>query len=75
MILKEEDFIVVAEFKFSKTKKNNDLPITSFDKMLKKGIMQIKNKKYYKKYPNKKIIAISIAFAGKQLETQITTIE
>ena len=74
MVLKEEDFIVVAEFKFSKTKKDTDQPIISFEKMLKNAEEQIKNKKYYEKYFDKKIIAIAIAFAGKQLQTQITTI-
>ena len=42
--------------------------------MLKKATKQIKDKKYYEKYPNKKIIAIAIAFAEKQLQTQIERI-
>ncbi|MCL2115889.1 MAG: ATP-binding protein [Methanobrevibacter sp.] len=75
MVLKEEDFIVVAEFKFSKTKKDTDQPIKTFEKMLKEATEQIQNKKYYEKYFDKKIIAIAIAFTGKQLQTQISTIE
>ena len=43
--------------------------------MLKTGMEQIKNKKYYEKYSDKKIIAIAIAFAGKQLQTRIERIE
>ena len=74
MILKEEDFVVVTEFKFSKTKPDTNIPIKSFDKMLEAGMDQIKTKKYYEKYPDKKIIAIAIAFAGKQLQTQIERI-
>jgi hypothetical protein len=74
IVLIEEDFVVIAEFKFSKIKKNSYEPIKSFDKMLKEAIEQIKNKKYYEKYTDKKIIAIEVAFAGKQLQTQITTI-
>jgi len=70
MVLIEEDFIVVAEFKFSKTNKITKQPIESFDKMLKKAIGQIKDKKYYEKYINKKIIAIGVAFAGKQQQQQ-----
>ncbi|WP_245634991.1 PD-(D/E)XK nuclease domain-containing protein [Methanobrevibacter cuticularis] len=42
--------------------------------MLENAINQIRDKKYYEKYPDKKIIAIAVAFAGKQLQTQITTI-
>jgi len=73
MVLKEEDFVVIAEFKFSKINPNTNKPIKSFDKMLKKAMKQIKDKKYYEKYTDKKIIAITIAFAGKQLQTQIIT--
>jgi len=36
MVLKEEDFVVIAEFKFSKINEKNNLPIISFDTMLKK---------------------------------------
>ena len=75
MVLKNESSVVIAEFKFSKIKQNTDIPIKSFDKMLKEAIDQIKDKKYYEKYPDKKIIAIGIAFAGKQLQSQIKTIE
>lgn len=74
MILKEEDFVVIAEFKFSKMKPNSNIPVISYEKMLNDGIKQIKTKKYYEKYPNKRIIAVAIAFAGKQLQTKITTI-
>jgi len=42
--------------------------------MLKKAMKQIKTRKYYEKYIDKKIIAIVIAFAGKQLQTQIEII-
>ena len=75
MILKEEDFIVIAEFKFSKIRETTNQPIKSFDKMLNEALNQIKSKKYHEKYFDEKIIAIAIAFAGKQLQTQITTIE
>ena len=71
MVLKEDDFVVIAEFKFSKMKPDNDMPIKSYEKMLKEAIGQIKNKKYYEKYTDKKIIAIAIAFAGKQLKIRI----
>ena len=70
MILKGENFVVVAEFKFSKLNPNTDQPIKSYEKILKEAIKQIKTKKYQ----NKKIIAIAIAFTGKQLQTQIKTI-
>ncbi|KZX15805.1 putative AAA-ATPase [Methanobrevibacter cuticularis] len=75
MILKEEDFTVLAEFKFSKINPKTDLPVTSYEKMLIDAIKQIKTRKYYEKYPDKKIIAIAVAFAGKQLQTQIKRIE
>ena len=71
MVLKEEDFVVIAEFKFSKINPNTDRPVISYEKMLKTAMDQIKNKKYYEKYMDKKIIAIAIAFAGKELQTQI----
>ena len=74
MVLNEEDFTAIAEFKFSKINEKTNLPIISFDVMLKKALKQIKNKKYYEKYIDKKIIAIAIAFAGKELQSQITTI-
>ena len=41
MVLKEDDFIVVAEFKFSKINEKNNLPIKSFDMILKEVINQI----------------------------------
>jgi len=75
MILKEEDFVVVAEFKFSKINPNTNIPVKSYEKMLKKAMKQIKDKKYHEKYSDKKIIAIAIAFAGKELQTQIEQIE
>jgi len=75
MILKEEGFVVVAEFKFSKINPNTNIPVISYDKMLKTAMDQIKDKKYYEKYLDKKIIAIAIAFAGKELQTQIYNCE
>ena len=75
IVLKEEDFVVIAEFKFSKINPNTDLPTKSYEIMLKKAMEQIKTRKYYEKYIDKKIIAIAIAFAGKQLQTQIERIE
>jgi len=74
MILKEDNFTVVAELKFSKINPKTKKPIINFEKMLKEGLKQIKDMKYYEKYQNKKIIAIAIAFAGKQLQTQIKRI-
>jgi len=74
MILKEEDFTVVAEFKFSKINPKTEQPVKSYEKMIKSAMKQIKDKKYYEKYPDKKIMAIAIAFAGKQLQTQIEKI-
>ena len=70
MVLKEDDFVVIAEFKFSKMKLDMDIPIKSYEKMLKETMEQIKMKKYHEKYSDKKIIAIAIVFAGKQLKTQ-----
>jgi hypothetical protein len=75
MVLEEEGFIAIAEFKFSKMKAKSDIPVISFDKMLEKALGQIEDKKYYEKYLDKKIIAIAVAFAGKQLRTKITTIK
>jgi len=75
MVLEEEGFVVIAEFKFSKTKSKTEMPIISFEKMLQNAIEQIEDRKYYEKYSDKKIIAIAIAFAGKQLQTQIAKIE
>ena len=75
MVLKEEDFTVVAEFKFSKINKKNNQPIKSYDLMLKEAIKQINDKKYYEKYSSQKVIAIAIAFAGKELESEIITIK
>ena len=72
--LKKEDFVVIAEFKFSKLKPNTDIQVISYEKMLNEAMEQIETRKYYEKYTDKKIIAIAIAFAGKQLQTQITTI-
>ena len=74
MVLKEDDFVVIAEFKFSKIKPDADIPIKSYEKMLKEAMEQIKTKKYYEKYTDKKIIAIAIAFAGKQLKTSVSKI-
>lgn len=58
IILIEEDFVVIAEFKFSKIKKDSYEPIKGFDKMLKEALEQIKNKKYHERFNDKKIIAI-----------------
>jgi len=71
MVLKEEDFVVVAEFKFSKINPKTNMPVISYEKMLKTVMDQIKDKKYYKKYLDKKIIAIAIAFTRKKLQTQM----
>ena len=71
-MLKNRYQTIIAEFKFSKINPNTSMPVTSYDKMLKKAMKQIKDKKYYEKYLDKKIIAIGIVFAGKELQTQIT---
>lgn len=75
MVLEEENFVMIAEFKFSNIKLDSNVPIKSFEKMLNSALEQIKTKKYYEKYPDKKIIAVAIAFAVKQLQTQIKTIK
>ncbi|MDR3291042.1 MAG: ATP-binding protein [Methanobrevibacter sp.] len=71
MILEKENYVIIGECKFSKMKEKINEPIKPYKTMLKEGINQIKNKKYYEKYPNKKIIMVSLAFAGKEVFTKI----
>ncbi|MDR3291242.1 MAG: ATP-binding protein [Methanobrevibacter sp.] len=74
LVLEEDNFVVIAEFKYSttKTSKNGDeIPIKSFKSMLNEAFNQIHDRGYYKKYTNTKIILIAIAFAGKDIESKM----
>jgi hypothetical protein len=70
-IHEDENTVIIAECKFSKMKPNKNEPIKSYEKMLKEGLNQIKDNKYYEKFLNKKIIMVALAFAGKEVFTDI----
>ncbi|MDR1195527.1 MAG: ATP-binding protein [Endomicrobium sp.] len=59
-VLKLNDFVIVSEIKFSENK--------SLETMLKAAFKQIKDKKYYESYLDKKIILLAIAFNGKAVK-------
>ncbi|KZX10823.1 AAA family ATPase [Methanobrevibacter filiformis] len=71
MILEKENTVIIGECKFSKMKENKNEPIIPYKTMLDTGINQIKDKKYYEKYPNKRIIMVTFAFAGKEVYTDL----
>ncbi|MDR3292465.1 MAG: ATP-binding protein [Methanobrevibacter sp.] len=75
MILEKKDYIIIVECKFSKMKEKRNEPIKPYKTMLTEAINQIKNKKYYEKYPNKKIIMVALSFAGKEVFTRIEKID
>ncbi|KZX10822.1 ATP-binding protein [Methanobrevibacter filiformis] len=69
MILEKENTVIIGECKFSKMKETKNEPIIPYKTMLDTGVNQIKDKKYYEKYPNKRIIMVAFAFAGKEVYT------
>jgi Holliday junction resolvase-like predicted endonuclease len=67
-VWKLSEMIVVAEVKYSADK--------SLDKLLDEATQQIHDRKYYEAYltETKKIILLSVAFAGKEIGCRMETI-
>ncbi|MDR3113500.1 MAG: ATP-binding protein, partial [Endomicrobium sp.] len=62
-VLKQNDFIVIAEIKYSIEKQAEE--------MAESALKQIKDKKYYEPYLEKKIILLGIAFNGKEVKCKM----
>jgi len=67
LIIEEEDYVIIIEFKQSNT--------NSTDYMIKKGFEQIEEKEYSKQYKNKKIIKGVIAFRNTEINCKIISSE
>jgi Holliday junction resolvase-like predicted endonuclease len=59
-VLKQNDYAVITEIKYSTEK--------SLEDMLESALKQIDDKKYYEAYAGKKIILLAIAFNGKDIK-------
>jgi hypothetical protein len=62
-VLQYKDIAVVAELKFHAEK--------SIETMLSDAMQQIKDRRYYEKYSNKKVLLLAIAFTGKDVACRI----
>ncbi|MDR0763584.1 MAG: ATP-binding protein [Bacteroidales bacterium] len=62
-VLQYKDIAVVAELKFHAEK--------SLDAMLSAAMEQIKDRRYYEKYLNKKVLLLAIAYTGKDVACRI----
>jgi hypothetical protein len=62
-VLKQNDFAIIAEIKYGIEKQTEE--------MLKAALKQIKDKKYYGQYLDKKIVLLAIAFNGKEVKCRI----
>ncbi|MDR2556303.1 MAG: ATP-binding protein [Bacteroidales bacterium] len=62
-VLQYKDVAVVAELKFSAEK--------SAEAMLSAAMKQIKDRRYYEKYLNRKVLLLSLAFTGKDVACRI----
>jgi hypothetical protein len=63
-VLKQNDFVVITEIKYSIDKQPKE--------MLEAALTQINDKKYYEAYLDKKIILLCIAFNGKEVKCKMT---
>jgi hypothetical protein len=62
-VLQQEDVAIIAELKYHATTKLNTL--------LNQAIAQIREKRYYEPFLNKKVILLGIAFSGKEVSCRI----
>jgi len=63
LVIEEEDYVIIVEFKQS--------DISSTDYLIKEGFKQIKEKEYGRFYKNKKLIKAVIAFKNKEIKCKI----
>jgi hypothetical protein len=63
-VLKQNDFVVIAEIKYGIEKQPEE--------MLEAALKQIDDKKYYEAYLGKKVILLGIAFNGKEVKCKMT---
>jgi len=63
LIIEEEDYVIIVEFKQSN--------VSSIDYMIKEGFKQIEENEYGRAYKNKKIIKAVIAFKDKEIGCKI----
>jgi hypothetical protein len=66
-VLQHADMVVVAEIKYSEEK--------SVEKLLENAMTQIYDRKYYEKYSDRKVILMSIAFAGREVKCKTKIIK
>jgi Holliday junction resolvase-like predicted endonuclease len=66
-VLQYKDVVVVAELKFSEKK--------STEAMLSDAMKQIKDRRYYEKYLNKKVLLLGVAFTGKDIACRIEELQ
>jgi hypothetical protein len=62
-VLEQEEVAIVAELKYHAT--------TKLDTLLNQAIAQIREKRYYEPFLDKKVILLGIAFSGKEVKCRI----
>jgi hypothetical protein len=66
-VLEQDRVVIVVEFKYHAT--------TKIDTLLNNAIAQIREKRYYEPYLDKKVILLGIAFSGKEVGCRIETVK
>jgi hypothetical protein len=66
-VLHHADLTVVAEIKYSAKK--------GAEKLLNEALTQIRDRKYYEKYLDRKVILMAVAFTGKEVRCKLEKLE
>jgi hypothetical protein len=65
-VLQQNEVAIVAELKYHAT--------TKMDTLLNNAIAQIREKRYYEQFIDRKVILLGIAFSGKEVGCRIETV-